>query len=147
MLHLASRSSSPLHHAQCPFVQMIDTDVTLPPNYLTSVKHFAFTVCCLLSHFAFSLFYSSVTGECDESSQAFVRRTVYWRRFWTWRDKLNQLKRQLQAAQQLRDQLLLAELRRTPIFAVLKRVTERRRWLQQREAADVLQVCGQKRRC
>ncbi len=88
-----------------------------------------------------------MTGECDESSQAFVRRTVYWRRFWTWRDKLNQLKRQLQAAQQLRDQLLLAELRRTPIFAVLKRVTERRRWLQQREAADVLQVCGQKRRC
>lgn len=95
---------------------------TLSPNYLIAV-------CLLLSDW-----------RCDESCQAFVRRTVYWRRFWTWRDKLNQLKRQLQAAQQLRDQLLLAELRRTPIFAVLKRVTERRRWLEQREAADVLQV-------
>lgn len=50
------------------------------------------------------------------------------------------LKRQLHAAQQLRDQLLIAELRRSPIFSVIKRVSERRAWLDQREAAATLQV-------
>ena len=79
-------------------------------------------------------------SDSEQPPQAFVRRTVYWRRFWTWRDKLNQLKSQLQAAQQLRDQLLLAELRRSPIFAVIKRTSERKRWLAQRQAARVLQV-------
>ena len=70
--------------------------------------------------------------------QAQIRRAVYWRRFWTWRNKLDTLKEQLKSAQQLRDQLLASELKRSPLIAAIKRVVDRRRFLELREelAAD-----------
>ena len=70
---------------------------------------------------------------------------MYWRRVWTWREKLEMLKRQLRSAQILRDQLLASELRRSLILPVFKRVPYRQHFLAQHLAARALQAAARTR--